>query len=153
MTAELGKTTDRQQRGRILGAMGSFRDPAIVRAAMDMLIHSEIDVKEAFPLLVRPLGAPETRKLPFEFVKANYDELIKHLPIGGGLDARALLPFVGGGACDEASRLEFVAFFEQRAKAFTGGPHNYDEVLESIRLCEVQKAARTADIAAFFARQ
>jgi alanyl aminopeptidase len=153
MAAELGKTTDLQQRGRILSAMGSFRDPAIVRAAMDMSIHSEIDVREAFPLLLRPLGAPETRKLPFEFVKANYDELIKHLPIGGGMDARARLPFVGGGACDEASRLEFVSFFEQRAKEFTGGPHNYDQVLESIRLCEVQKTARTADIAAFFAKQ
>jgi alanyl aminopeptidase len=153
MTAELAKTTDRQQRGRIIGAMGSFRDPAIARAGMDLLLHSEIDVREALPLLVRPLGARETQKLPFEFVKANYDELVKHLPIGGGLDARSMLPFVGGSACDEPSRLEFVAFFEQRVKEYTGGPHNYDQALESIRLCEAQKATRSADIAAFFAKQ
>jgi alanyl aminopeptidase len=153
MAAELGKTTDLQQRSRIVAAMGSFREPAIVRTAMEMLIHSDIDVKEALPLLLRPLGAPETRKLPFEFVKANYDELVKHLPIGGGLDARAFLPFVGQGSCDEASRMEFVAFFENRAKEYTGGPHNYDQALEGIRLCEVQKAARGADIAAFFAKQ
>jgi alanyl aminopeptidase len=153
MTAELGKTTDRQQRGRILGALGSFRDPAIARSALDMLIHSDIDIRESLTLIFGPLGQPETEKLPFEFVKANYDELLKRLPIGGGVEAGAYLPFVGGTACDEASRQEFVAFFEERAKKFTGGPHNYDQALESIRLCEAQKTARAADIAAFFAKQ
>jgi len=153
MTAELGKTTDRQQRGRILGAMGSFRDPTIARAALDLLIHSDIDIRESLALIFGPLGQPETEKLPFEFVKANYDELLKRLPIGGGVEAGAYLPFVGGAACDEASRQEFVAFFEERARKFAGGPHNYDQALESIRLCEAQKSARAADIAAFFAKQ
>ena len=64
-----------------------------------------------------------------------------------------MLPFVGGNACYEASRQEFVSFFEERAKKFTGGQHNYDQVLESIRLCEAQKSARGPDIAAFFAKQ
>ena len=54
---------------------------------MDMVIHSEIDVRESLSLLVGPLGQPETEKLPFEFVKANYDELLKRLPTGGGFDA------------------------------------------------------------------
>jgi alanyl aminopeptidase len=153
MTAELAKTTDRQQRGRILGAMGSFRDPAIARSALDMLIHSDIDIRESLALIFGPLSQPETEKLPFEFVKANYDELLKRLPSGGGFDAGAYLPFVGSTACDEPSRQEFVAFFEERAKKFTGGQHNYDQALESIRLCEAQKSARAADIAAFFAKQ
>jgi alanyl aminopeptidase len=153
MTAELKKTTDRQQRARILGAMGSFRDPAIARASLDMLIHSDIDIRESLALIFGPLGQPETEKLPFEFVRANYDDLLKHLPSGGGMDAGAFLPFVGGSACDAASRQEFVAFFEERAPKFTGGKHNYDQVLESIRLCEAQKSARAPDIATFFAKQ
>ena len=152
MTAELKKTTDRQQRSRILGAMSSFRDPAIARAGMDMMIHSEIDARESLSLLFGPLGQRETEKLPFEFVKANYDELLKHLPTGGGFDAGAMLARMSAEtACDEASRQEFVGFFQERAKKFTGGQHNYDQVLESIRLCEAQKSARAADIAAFFA--
>jgi hypothetical protein len=120
---------------------------------MDMVIHSAIDIRESLSLLVGPLSARETQKLPFEFVKANYDELLKHLPSGGGMDAGAFLPFVGASACDASSRQEFVAFFEERAKKFTGGQHNYAQVLESIRLCEAQKSARAADIAAFFAKQ
>ena len=121
MTAELKKTTDRQQRSRILGAMGSFRDPAIARAGMDLVIHSEIDARESLSLLFGPLGTRETEKLPFEFVKANYDELLKRLPTGGGFEAGSMLPYVGGNSCDEASRQEFVGFFEERAKKFTGG--------------------------------
>jgi alanyl aminopeptidase len=153
MTAELKKTTDRQQRGRILGAMSSFRDPAIARASLDLIIHSDIDVRESLSLLIGPLGQRETEKLPFEFVKTNYDELLKHLPTGGGFDAGAMLPYVGGGSCDEPSRQEFVGFFQERASKFTGGAHTYDQVLESIRLCEAQKSARGADIAAFFEKQ
>ena len=117
------------------------------------MIHSDIDIRESLALLFGPLGQPETENLPFEFVKANYDELLKRLPTGGGFEAGAMLPFVGGNACAEASRQEFVAFFEERATKFTGGQHNYDQVLESIRLCEAQKSARGAAIAAFFAKQ
>ena len=113
MAAELGKTTDRQQRSRILGAMGSFRDPAIAKAGLDMVIHSEIDVRESLSLLIGPLGQPETEKLPFEFVKANYDALLKRLPTGGGFDAGAMLPFVGGSACAASSRQEFVALLRR----------------------------------------
>ena len=153
MTDELKKTTDLQQRERILGAMGSFRDPAIARAALDMIIQPEIDIRETVYLLFGPLGERETEKLPFEFVKTNYDALLGRLPSGGGFEAGALLPFVGGNGCDAASRQEFVGFFEERVKKFTGGPHNYDQALESIRLCEAQKAARATDIAAFFAKQ
>ena len=53
-----------------------------------------------------------------------------------------MLPFVGGIACDPSSRQEFVRLFEDRSKKFTGGQHNYDQVLENIRLCEAQKSAR-----------
>ena len=153
LTAELAKTTDLLQRSRILGAMASFRDPSIARASMDLLIHSEIDVRESLPLLFGPLRASETEELPFEFVKANYDELLRRLPTSSLLDARAQLPFVGGNACDAASRQEFVGFFEERARKFTGGQHNFDQVLERIRLCEAQKSASAADIATFFAKQ
>ncbi len=153
MAAELQKTTDRQQRGRLLSALGSFRDPAIARAALDLVIHSDIDIRESIALLFGPLGQPETENLPFEFVKANYDVMLDRLPTGAGMEAGAMLPFVAGNACSEASRLEFVAFFGERAPKFTGGRRNYDQVLENIRLCEARKSARAPAIAAFFAQQ
>jgi hypothetical protein len=91
--------------------------------------------------------------MPFEFVQSNYDGLIQRLPSGGGSDAGADLVFTGEALCDESSRQKFVDFFQDRVKQFTGGPHNYAEVLEGIRLCEARKSALGADVAEFFAKQ
>ena len=64
MPAELSKTTDRQQRRRILGAMGSFRDPAIARAGHGHGDPLRIDVRESLSLLVGPLGRRKRRNSP-----------------------------------------------------------------------------------------
>jgi alanyl aminopeptidase len=150
---ELAKTTDLQQRRTILGALGSFRDRALVKASLQMVLNPAMDGRETVGLLFGPLDNPATEDMPFEFVQTNYDKLIQRLPSGGGSDAGATLPFVGRDACDETSRRKFVDFFQERVKQFTGGPHNYAEVLEGIRLCEARKSALGADVAEFFARQ
>jgi cytosol alanyl aminopeptidase len=150
---ELNKTQDVRQRGWIIRALGSFRDPKLVTAALDLVIHSDIDTRETARLLYAGLGERATERMPFEFVKANYDEILKHAPSGGGWDFGASLPYSAGSFCDAASEKEYIDFFAERAKKFTGGPRNYDQTLEGIRLCEAQKAAEGADIAAYFAKQ
>ncbi len=146
-------TPDLQQRQEIISAIGSFRDPEIAKASLDLLIHSDLEMRETAFLLFGPLGEPATERLPFDFVKANYDELLKRAPSGGGFDFGAILPFVGQGFCDTSSEEEFAAYFAERSKNFTGGPRNYQQALEGIRLCRAQKAAQGADIAEFFAKQ
>jgi hypothetical protein len=133
--------------------MGSFRDPKIVQSAMDLILHSDIDARETVYLLYGPLGNPETENLPFEFVKANCDALLKRLPSGGGTDSGALLPLVGSALCTETSRKDFTDFFQDRVKNFTGGPRNYDQVVEAIRLCEAKRSAQSSDVADFLSRQ
>jgi hypothetical protein len=64
-----------------------------------------------------------------------------------------MILLVGGGICDASGRAEFEAFFKDKAAAHEGGPRNYAQALESMRLCEAHKAAQGAGIAAFFARQ
>ena len=76
----------------------------------------------------------KTEKLRFEFVKSNYDELLKRLPTRCGSDAGTELPCVAGQACDDASRQKFVGSSKSAPKKFTGGHHTYDEVLESMCL-------------------
>jgi alanyl aminopeptidase len=150
---ELAKTKDLRQRASIIGALGAFRDPELAKASLQLILKPEMDARETLGLLFGPLGNPQTRDLPFEFVQSNYDALLKRLPTGGGSDAGADLPFIGEAFCDESSRQKFVGFFQDRVKQFTGGPHNYAEVLEGIRLCEARKSAMGADVAEFFAKQ
>ncbi len=152
LLAELKKTEDRGERGAIIAALGSFRDPKIVQQALGLFLAPQFDVREMAGLIFSGLGDPQTQMLPFEFVKAHYDEVLKRLPREGDFDAAASLPFVGGPFCDEPSRRAFVEFFQDRVSHFLGGPRNYSQVLEGIRLCEAQRAAQSEDVAQFFER-
>ena len=151
LLAELKKTEDRHDRGAIVGALGSFRDPALVERALGLLLVPELDVRETVHLIFSGLNEPRTQTLPFEFVKAHHDEILKRVPREGDLDAAASLVFVGGPFCDEPSRVAFVDFFKDRVGNFLGGPRNYAQVLESIRLCEARRAAQSEDVTRFFA--
>src|SRR5205823_11793363 len=101
LVAALSSTQDRQQRQLIVLALGAFRDPEIVRAAMQLILRPELDIKEAPPLLFGPLSTPMTSALPFAFVEKNYDAIVARLPTGELFNFGAFLPFVGGDFCDE----------------------------------------------------
>ncbi len=153
LLAALLTNRDQQQRAPIISALGAFRDPAIVADSMALVMDPRIDPRESLGLLFAPANEPTTQRMPFEFVKAHYDELLKRLPTGAGFDAGSLLPFSGGGSCDAKSRAELSDYFKDKAKQFAGGQHNFDEVMEGARLCEAQKELKGADVAAFFAKQ
>jgi alanyl aminopeptidase len=149
LSAALSHTEDRHQRDLILGAMGSFSDPHIARAAMELALKPEFDLREANALLVGPLGARETKALPFEFVKANYDALVARIPAGTAFGFGEFLPFVGSDFCDEKSAEELKAFFEPRVDRFAGTRRNLAQALESIRICTAYKAAQQDSVAGF----
>ena len=153
LLVELKKTQDRHERGAILAALRGFRDPKIVEQALGLLLRPEFDVRETANMIFSGLEEPETQSLPFEFLKAHYDEVLKRLPREGDFDAAAMLPFVGDPFCDESSRRAYVDFFQNRANGYLGGPRNYAQVLEGIHLCEAQRAAQSEDVARFFAQQ
>ena len=148
---ELKRTRDLVERRAIIGALGSFRDPKLVDAAHRLVLNSSIDARESAFLLFAGEDDPETQDMAFEFVKANYDDLIKRLPTGGGSDFGAILPNVVAG-CDARAEQE-LSFFADRVKQFAGGPRSYQQVLERIKLCEARKAALGADVAEFFSKQ
>ena len=153
MTAELKKTTDRQQRSRILGAMASFRDPAIARAGMDLVIHSEIDARESLSLLVGPLGQRETEKLPFEFVKANYDELLTHLPAGGGFDAGACCRMWAAIAATRRRARSSSGSSKSAPKSLPAGSTLTTRYSRAFVSAKPRSPPAPTDIAAFFAKQ
>ena len=150
LLSHLEKTTDRQLRRSMIVALGSFRDPKIAEAALDLLIHSRIDMRETGFLLFGPLGDRATDRMPFEFVEAHYDEIVAKAPRGGGFEFGALLPATGRAFCDESSLKTFEGFFAERSKNFTGGPRNYSQVVEAVKLCIAKKSAQSADIGRFF---
>ncbi len=141
---------DHRTRETLIRTLGAFRNPAIAKAGMALLLTNEFDARESFyGLLFGPLAYPETRALPFDFVKANLDALLAKLPREVGGDFAAALPEVGRAFCDAGRRAEVQSFFEERVKAYTGGPRNLAKTLESVDLCVAKKNAIGPDLVDF----
>lgn len=146
---ELQKTSDRLERARIIGALGSFRDPACIEAAVRAPLSGQIPFIEGLSLLFAGQGSEDTRNMAFEFMKTHFDEIANRRPTGGGFDAGASFPQVGRTFCSAASKQELQGFFASRADKFTGGPRVLSQVLEEIDLCVAEKATQQSNVAAF----
>jgi len=151
MRAELRTTTDKQQRGILIGGLANFRDPALVKQRLALLLTGEFDFREVMGSF---LGSPtpETRRLPFEFVRDNLDALLKVLPRGVGSDFAAYLPMVGAGFCSAPERAEVEAFFKPKVDGYAGGPRILAQALERIDLCIARRAALGPSLAEFLKR-
>jgi len=149
MTAALPKTTDPAERRALLGGMAAFRDPALIQANFGLLLKGEIDFREAAGLIFGALQYPETRAIPFEAVRDNYDQLISKLPNGLLGEFAGYLPMVGRAFCDEQHRNEVAAFFKDRSAKTTGGPRILAQTLESIDQCIAIRKAQEPSVAEF----
>ncbi len=150
LATALPNEKDRRSRQAILGALGSFSDPTLARAGMQLFLTGNYDAREAFyALLFGPLKYRETRTLPFEFVKQNLDAILARLPREVGEDFAAALPSVGGGFCDADGRKQVDDFFKDRVAAYAGGPRQLAQVLESIDNCAASAKVTGPSIAEF----
>ncbi len=147
--ANFKNTQDKQLRGQLVRAMGSFRDPAAIEAGMNALVAGDVPFTEGGGLLFAGLDEPSTRRRPFEFVKAHFDQIVARMPTGGTFDFGTALPHVGDSFCDEASRSELQAFFQPLVERFAGAPRTLNQVLERIDLCIAMKGAQQPGVVSF----
>ena len=143
--AEAKKAKDERTREQLLGAMGSFHDPEIVKIAMPIVLTDEFDNRESIDLIFGLSGWPKTRNMAYDFVKQNFDALVAKMPT----DTGAYFPYVAGGYCDNEHRADVEAFFKGRSTKYTGGPRILDQVLEGISLCVARKNAQQASVVEF----
>ena len=147
--AAFKRTTDRQERARIIAAMRSFRDPAAIEANMQSVLADTIPFIEGASLLWSGQTQESTRKLGFDFMKAHFDELAAKRPTGGGFDAGAEFPNVGASFCDSNNKSELQNFFKPRVEKFTGAPRALAQVLEEIDVCIATKKEQEPGVDAF----
>ncbi len=141
---------DHRTRENLLSALGSFRNPTLARASVELLLSNDFDPREAFyPLLFGPLAYADTRDVPFDFIRANLDKLLARLPREVGGDYAASLPLVGNAFCDASHRAAVEAFFGPRIGQYTGGPRNLENVLEEIDLCTAERKTLGPELSKF----
>jgi alanyl aminopeptidase len=136
---------DETSRARLLSSLGHFQNPAIIQAALPIVLSEEFDSRESLDILFATAERRQTRDLAYDFVKQNWHLLIEKLPTDSG----ASLPYVAAGYCDAAHRQDVESFFSGRSTKYTGGPLILTQVLEGIDLCVAYKNAQESSVANF----
>ena len=151
LVTALKQTKVVRERLWIADALGSFRNPALARSALDLLFTKDIDPRE----LQRNLfGAPsETRPIVWNFVQQNFDKLNGTLPGARGIPFGAILPLSASGFCDAQHAEQVSAFFQARIRSLPGGARNLANTLESIRLCSARAELVKPAVAALLQQQ
>ncbi len=145
------ESKDQEERQTLLIAMGSFRSPDIAQLALQELLKNDFDLRLSSTILFGNMTTHrETRRMPFEFIKAHFDELIAKAPTFGDSDFGAVLPLTAQNFCSAQEEQEVNAFFGPRVAKFTGGPRNLAQTLETIRACTARKAKQEASLRAFY---
>ena len=126
------KPRDRREQGLLVGALGSFRDPALAAAARELVLGDELDLRETRNILSRQLFSRYTRSGAWEFVKAHLDPLLARMR-----DDEAAW-FLGGAAeafCDRAHRDQAASVLAPRAASIDGAQNELAKALESADKC------------------
>jgi alanyl aminopeptidase len=151
MTA-LVATSDRLDQQRLLGAMGWFRDPAAVGAIEQALLTGKIPFLEGFGLLFAGAYGEQTRAMPFDFVKAHFEQIMKEHPTLFGNSVAPYLARVGDPLCDAKSRTQYTAFFGPLGEKYEGLQRATAETLDTMDKCIAVRTANEAGVAQFLKR-
>ena len=139
------QATDRRDRQRLLSALASFRDPALVQRALAVVLSDKFDIRETMGLLFGGLAAPPTRRLVYEFVKERLNALLPRMPSQAG----RYLVQVGGAQCDAALKSDVEAVFKDRISMLPGGPRVFAQALERLNLCAQQRETHRLGVVQF----
>ena len=145
LLAEARRSKDRLERGRILAALGAFRDPSVQKLALHLTLSPDFDARESIVVLREAATDRMTREAAWAFLKANFDALAARLP----RDSPAWFPHLAAGFSDEAHRADVAAFFKDKAANYTGGPRRLAQSLEQIQLRTALCAAQQESVLGF----
>jgi alanyl aminopeptidase len=147
--AEAKKTTDREERGRMLGAMGAFVEPTLVQQALALMLTDEFDLREGSALMQGAFSDPRTRPTAWAFVQKHFDEISKKLPEM----YRPYMAYTVVALCDASKKAELEAFLKPRIEPLDGGPRTLAQALEQLSLCSAAREAQTPGVIAFLQKQ
>ncbi|MEO6951158.1 MAG: M1 family metallopeptidase [Polyangia bacterium] len=142
-------TKERPMRLHLVNALGSMRDPALVRSSLATLESDGMDLRDALGLLWGAASQLETRAIAWTWLQAHFDALVPRLP----RDAAARLVSLTESACDDALVEPTRAFFGERVKKLDGGVRELELALEGQHLCSVFRTAQLPLVQRWFSKK
>jgi alanyl aminopeptidase len=129
---------DGLDRGRLLGAVTSQKDPALTNAVMALSLDERLRENERYMPIFGQSSQVETREQAFAWLVPNFDALRGKL----GPHAGAALFRAPRELCSETAAASVQASLGPKATTVTGAPRELGLALESIRLCAALSAAQ-----------
>ncbi len=140
-------TKDRNERDDLLNALGSFRDPALARRAMDLTLDPRIQAREAVRIVEVAFRRPATRPVALAWLAANHDALAARVP----REQQSSFATWADGICGGDERAQFVALFATRVADLDAGARRYRQTLEKIDACIAMRRVQEPALNAFLA--
>ena len=134
------------QRARYLRALGAFRDPALVEAALAYVLDGPLRPQEVFAIpMAMASGPPAQGERLYRWMTENYTRLAARLPPP---IAAAALPYFAAGC--SAERLAAArSFFAEPAHNLTGTDVGLAKVGEMVESCVALRDREGAAVAAY----
>jgi aminopeptidase N len=123
---------DRAEQQRILSAIGGFRDPALVRQALELVRGTELDLRDSLGILYLVVFRRETRALGLAFVTANLDGLLARMRDD---EAAWFMGALAGGFCVAEPRALMERLLGPRAGKYSGAVAAVTRGLEQSQQC------------------
>ena len=143
--AAAGAETDRNERQRLLSAMGAVRDPELAQKNFALFLTDAFDSREALTLLGGAGDDPRTLDALWEFMQKNWDAIVARLP----KDGAARLPFFVDGYCDAEHAAALGEFFRPKLKDQSGMDRALAQATEQVRQCAAFKAKQGPALSAY----
>ncbi len=154
MLAAARASTNNNERRYIVSAMGFFRDPALLRAALGVILDEGFDVRDTLWTVRHSQSMPATREIGYDFVKQNFDAIAARFPkdssVFGGVST---IPHLFHQFCDDAHAADLESFFHDRVSRYTGGARALEQSVEDTKLCSAYRAIQAPSVSAFLQKK
>ena len=124
------------QREILIRALGSFRDPALLKRSLELVLDDTLRAQDLRTVQGGAGGRVLTRRAAWDWVAARYDQIAAR----EGDKVAAGLPSTGAGFCTAADRQEIADFFAVPGHDPQGTARNLSLTLESIDRCVAFRA-------------
>jgi cytosol alanyl aminopeptidase len=144
LVARFRTTVAPSERLDLLRGVGSVRDPALAKRALELAFDPAVRRNEAIVLLGAQLARRETRSAAFDFLVERWDALVQKL----GPSTAGSLASLSAYACDEEQIRSLKAALEPRAADVPGGPRFLETGLARAKACVARVSAERAALQA-----
>jgi aminopeptidase N len=141
-------STQPEQYYRFLSALGWFKDPALVSRTLDFAMSPAVRTQDTGTLLANLMVHPWSQEMAWEFVRANWQTIVKNLGEFQGIPA--IVESLGA-FCSTARAGEIQAFFEKNP--IPSADRAVRQSIERIESCAALRERQAKPLSSWISKQ